>query len=93
MLALFRISAMLLIGLVMFVFHVFAIALGSAVYLYFLPGVIAMNRHYRSADRVFIACAFTGWTVIGWLLALAFALTLPTVADDAMVDEYAVTGR
>lgn len=91
-LPLFRISAFLLIALSMLLFHIVAIALGSAIYIYLLPGVIALKRNYRSADQIFIASALTGWTVIGWVVTLAFALTLPVSLANP-TDEYAATRR
>lgn len=92
MLALFRISVFLLAALGMLLFHIVAIALGSAIYIYLLPGVLALKRNYSGADRIFIACALTGWTVIGWIITLGFALTLP-VAMENPTDEYAATRR
>lgn len=92
MLPLFRISVFLLGALGMLLFHILAIALGSALYIYLLPGVIALKRNYRGADQIFIASALTGWTVVGWLITLGFALTLP-VAMENPTDEYAATRR
>ena len=76
----------------MLLFHIVALAIGSALYIYLLPGVIALKRNYSGADRLFIAAALTGWTVIGWVITLAFALTLP-VALQNPTNEYAATRR
>lgn len=79
MLVLFRLAVGLLAGALMLMFHLVAIALGCMVYVYFLPGVIAMRREYPGTNKVFVACAVAGWTVIGWIAALVFALTLPEI--------------
>lgn len=80
--ALLRSVVALLAGGLLLLFHIAMITLGCLVYVYLLPGVIAMKRCYDNADRVFIACAIAGWTVVGWLAALAFALALPDASDD-----------
>jgi len=53
---------------------VLAAALAAAVAVYFLPALIAERR--RRADLLIVALfnAVLGWTVIGWLLALFWAL-------------------
>lgn len=81
--ALYQIAVALLAGLVMLCFHIVIIALGCVVYLYFLPGVIAMKRSYPGANRIFLVCALTAWTAVGWIGALAFALTLQDRSGDA----------
>jgi hypothetical protein len=40
--------------------------------LYFLPSLIGMRK--RNAAPIFALNFFLGWTVIGWVFALAFAL-------------------
>lgn len=83
--ALLRCAIALLVGGLLLMFHIALVALGCLTYVYLLPGVIAMKRCYAGADRIFIACAVTGWTVIGWIAALAFALALPDASDDAVL--------
>jgi hypothetical protein len=41
--------------------------------LYFLPAVIAMTRGHTSAGGIFIINLFLGWTLLGWVCALAWA--------------------
>ena len=45
--------------------------------LYFLPTVVAVYRHHRSALAVGVLNAFTGWTFIGWIGSLVWACTYP----------------
>ena len=42
--------------------------------LYWLPTIIAVVRHAPSALGVAVVNFFLGWTVIGWFLALVWAL-------------------
>ena len=49
---------------------VFAILLG----LYFLPTIIAISRHKRNAFAIGALNFFLGWTLIGWIAALIWAL-------------------
>lgn len=41
--------------------------------LYLLPTIVAYARHSRLLIRVLVVNVLTGWTGIGWLIALAMA--------------------
>jgi hypothetical protein len=41
--------------------------------LYLLPGIIAGNRFHPQAVPIIIINIFLGWTLIGWVAALAWA--------------------
>jgi hypothetical protein len=43
--------------------------------IYLLPGIIASARSHRSAISIWIITIFTGWTVVGWLVALVWAFS------------------
>jgi hypothetical protein len=43
--------------------------------IHFLPTIIAALRHGRSVVGIFLLNLFLGWTVIGWVIALIWALT------------------
>jgi Superinfection immunity protein/Uncharacterised protein family UPF0547 len=47
------------------------LVVGGAIY--FLPTIIAMNRGHRQTGMVVIINLFLGWTLIGWVVALAIA--------------------
>lgn len=53
-----------LIGLVIF---------GGLVALYFLPTIMAAKAESKYAGAVFVINTFLGWTIIGWVVALAWA--------------------
>ncbi len=41
---------------------------------YFLPTVTAAARHTRNGGIVLLLNLFLGWTIIGWMLAMGWAL-------------------
>lgn len=43
--------------------------------LYFLPTIIAFRRKKRNKNAIFALNFFVGFTVIGWIVALVWALT------------------
>ncbi len=38
---------------------------------YFLPSIVAATRHYNNLASILVINIFLGWTVIGWVVALA----------------------
>jgi len=40
---------------------------------YFVPLIVAVRRHVRHLGSVAVVNIFLGWTVIGWVVALAMA--------------------
>lgn len=52
--------------------------------LYLLPGIIAsFIRHHPNADAIGVINIFLGWTFLGWVVALAWSLTGPNMANTA----------
>jgi len=49
-----------------------AVVVGLAIY--FTPALIARRRKHRSLWAVFALNLFLGWTFIGWVAALVWAL-------------------
>ena len=41
--------------------------------LYFVPGILATARHSKNAAAVWVIDIFLGWTMVGWVVALAMA--------------------
>lgn len=44
--------------------------------IYFLPTIIAFNRAKRNKVAIFALNLLLGWTFIGWVIALVWALTV-----------------
>ena len=53
-------------------FHL--IPLGICLSLYFLPSILGRNK--RNFAAIFILNLLLGWTIIGWLVALIWAVTV-----------------
>lgn len=49
------------------------IAASLAFVVYFLPSLVASRRRHHQAMVVFILNLFLGWTLLGWVIALAIA--------------------
>jgi hypothetical protein len=47
---------------------------GFGFVLYFLPAIIAFARSKRDAGRILLLNFLLGWTAIGWVIALVWAL-------------------
>src|SRR5215469_16430947 len=44
-----------------------------ALIFYFLPTIVASKRQHTDKDAIFVINLFLGWTLIGWMIALAWA--------------------
>ena len=53
-----------------FFFHFF----GLGLVMYFLPTIVAAARSKRDVLAIFLLNLFLGWSVIGWIVALIWAL-------------------
>ncbi len=51
------------------------LVVASAV-LYFLPTVIAAARHKQNTLSIFLLNLFLGWSFIGWVVALVWAVSV-----------------
>ena len=45
--------------------------------LYFFPAMIAKARKHPNTAAIFVLNIFLGWTFIGWVVALVWAVTNP----------------
>jgi hypothetical protein len=45
--------------------------------LYFLPSLIAGSRHLHERTAITMLNLFLGWTFIGWIIALIWAIAAP----------------
>ncbi len=49
----------------------------SSVALYFLPTFVAFQRHHADAAAIWYVNALLGWTVVGWVGAMVWAVKAP----------------
>lgn len=61
-----------LLGLPILLLVVLAIV---ALVIHFLPTLVAWNRHVDNFLWIFLINFFFGWTLIGWVVALVWAMT------------------
>jgi Superinfection immunity protein len=47
---------------------------GFGFVLYFLPSIVALARSKRDTTAIIALNLFLGWTAIGWVIALVWAL-------------------
>jgi hypothetical protein len=52
------------------------ILLSLVTLIYFAPSIIADRKHKRNVAAIFIVNIFLGWTFIGWVVCLAWSLTV-----------------
>lgn len=62
---------------------VLAIAFG----MYFLPLIVAALRKHRQLPAIAMVDILLGWTVLGWIGALVWALTSPATPQVVIVQQ------
>ncbi len=45
-----------------------------SVYIYFIPAITAHRRNHRSRESITLLNIFLGWTLVGWVAALVWAV-------------------
>lgn len=60
-------------GVVGLIFILFLIIIGFL--FYFLPAIIAAFRSHHQSAAIFVINLFFGWTFIGWVICLAWAVS------------------
>jgi len=53
---------------------------GIGFVLYFLPSIVALARQKRDLVSILLLNVFLGWTAIGWVVALIWAVKVDTPA-------------
>jgi hypothetical protein len=48
-----------------------------ALLIYFIPSMVARKRKHEDFGKILALNFFVGWTFIGWVIALVWALTVP----------------
>lgn len=56
-------------------FALVAVAALAALFVVFIPTMIAAVRGHRSTLAIGLVCLFFGWTVVGWLVALIWSFS------------------
>jgi ABC-type sugar transport system permease subunit len=57
------------------------VVIATLLALYFIPTLVAMGRRKRNTAAIFALNLFLGWTLLGWVLALVWSLSVdPQIA-------------
>jgi len=51
------------------------IAFLAFVFVYLLPSLVAYFRRHRNANSICVVNLFFGWTLVGWVLCLAWSVS------------------
>ena len=54
---------------------------------YFIPGIVASARHVPNQASVWIINIFLGWTLVGWVVALAMAARSQLPAQQVIIQQ------
>ena len=65
--------------------------LGMALFLYFVPALTAKYRKHPGQDGILVLNLFLGWTVLGWVIALVWAMSRPVPPPPATTDGVGTT--
>jgi hypothetical protein len=69
----YRITVILLVATIVYVFRLLFLTAAAALYVYFLPSLIAEKRNPDKMQPVFVLNLVAGWMVIPWIVALVLA--------------------
>ncbi len=47
--------------------------LALAIYVYFIPSIVANNKQHPQKTAILLLNIFLGWTYLGWVVALVWA--------------------
>ena len=64
-----------LIDLNVFSLIVAFLLIGIAIFMYFLPAIIGFYRNKHNKLAIFALNTLVGWSVIGWIISLIWALS------------------
>ena len=64
----------------------------GAIIFYFLPSIVADKRNHNNLSAIMALNLFLGWTFLGWVIALVWALTDNVAKDVAPSAVYDKTG-
>jgi hypothetical protein len=81
-----RMTVLVSVVAVICLFRLCLLALGSAMYVYLLPGVLAQRRNAPNYERIYIFCAFSGWLFIPWVGALLLVLITPIALGETQFE-------
>ena len=67
--------------------------LGVGVLVYFLPSMVAWGRDTPNRNSVLVINLFLGWTLIGWVVAMAMAVSQADAKKPSTVEQLDVSNE
>jgi len=55
-----------------------------AVSVYFIPTIVAKVRNHHNTMAIFLLNLFLGWSLLGWVAALVWAVIKPPPSGDSI---------
>lgn len=55
--------------------------------MYLVPAIVAMARHHHNGGAIFALNLLLGWTLIGWVASLVWALTATATAPVVVITD------
>jgi hypothetical protein len=69
----YRIAVILLVATVVYMFRLLFVTAAAALYVYFMPSLVAEKRTPLKVQPIFILNLAAGWMVLPWIVALVMA--------------------
>lgn len=79
----YRIAAMLLEAGVVYLIRLFVLGAAAALYVYFLPSLIAEKRKLPKTQAIFVLNLAAGWMIVPWVVALVLAYKMEALPQSA----------
>lgn len=79
----YRIAVILLVATVVYVIRLLFLGAAAALYIYFLPSLVAEKRNPLKVQPIFVLNLAAGWMIIPWLIALVLAYKMDRVPQSA----------
>ena len=68
----------------------FLVIAGIGLLIYFIPSFVAFNKKKSNAGAIFALNLLLGWTLVGWVVSLVWALTQDTPPQQVVVYQQAM---
>ncbi|OCX71322.1 hypothetical protein A6M27_01230 [Acidithiobacillus thiooxidans] len=64
------------------------IGLIFALFIYFIPTIIAMRRKKSNLAAIMVLNIFLGWSLVGWVISLVWALSMDAQPQTIIVNNH-----
>jgi hypothetical protein len=75
----YRIAVILVVATIVYLIRLLFLAAAAAMYVYFLPSLLAEKRNPLKVQPVFVINLAAGWMIVPWIIALVLAYKMDRV--------------